>query len=189
MAKPLIKEINLSKDKLGLKSQSFKAVINRITRSIIATGDKKQVNQAIRLALRVNANQRISKNSLYDLIAFGSRVRDKKNTSRNIEILGGGGTINSFRGIQTNLRDSTIYKLMNVGVLNRKQANNLKKAIIKKKNRKVKKIDVDSQAIKDLFSIIENMGGLAIALDRYFERVKQLCENAGITVDELIDAY
>lgn len=189
MAKPLIKKIDFTKNNLGLSSTSFKSTINRITRSIIATGDKQQVNKAIRLALRVNEGKKISKNSIYDLIAEGGKIVNKKDGTRELHVIGGSGNQKSNKAIQVNLTNKRFENLVNAGVLNAKTANNIKKAIQKKKTRKPKKIDVNREDIKNIFDIIQNMGGIAIALDKYYEDVERLCNGAGITVDELIDAY
>lgn len=187
--------VDLSKKNLGISRTTLKKIVNRATRSVIATGDKKAINNAVKTAIKIGSNSNLSKSvrsRIDKLLADAGRLK-KIQTGTNkgkwrVTISGGSGNKNTFNFTNSNIQNRTLEKLKNVGVLSNRTIKNLKNGIKNKKDKKTK-LNKNNEAIKSLLEIIESMGGITIALDKYLDDIERLAANAGVSMDELIDAF
>ena len=187
MARPnrqLHVQLDLNKKSFGLNKQTFERVVRRSVLSVIASGDQKQIQKAINVGIKAMNGYR--GNQLLDLFSESGTLQ-RVNKSFRIEITGGTGNKKSFNQTQARFNARTFKKLQNAGILNARTTKNLKAGIQYKKTRKVSNININDYS--EIVQIIQNMGGVAVALDKYLADVERLCKNAGITVDELIDAW
>lgn len=174
-------KLDLSKKNLGLSNAQIKVVVGRAFRSIISIGSKKEIKEAKKVALKVIengyrgeklfkmlANERVSKireNQVNDLGKF------------TITILGGSGNKNTFNQTNARFTKKTLDRLKKAGLLSDRTIKNLKMGMKNKKNPKKS----PPEGFDTIMQVIENMGGIAIALDKYLERIQQMADAIGIS--------
>lgn len=167
--------INFSNKNLGLSQKKFNAVIARATRSIIATGDKKQIAFAKKYALKA-INEGYQGNKLIKLLEQGTKIDRAKGTYR-VNLIGGKGNAKSFYQTQANFNLRTLNELQKAGIFNDRTLRNYKKGKSYQKNHKTKK---PPEGFDKILEVIKNMGGYAIALDKYLDRIENMASDLGI---------
>lgn len=189
----LVYKVDFSKKNYGLNKRQLTTLINRSTRSIIASGEKNEIKSAINLALKFQQTGKISKKSLRTLAGSAGYWEANAKNERFIKIAGGRGLKKSFQQTNARFNQKTINKLVNAKILSTKQATNLKTGITQAKINATKQQtnikDVSDNDFNYINSIVQEMGGLARAIDEYPVRMQQICEKFGIEIDDLPDIF
>lgn len=177
-------QLDLSKKSLGLNKQTLARVVRRSVLSVIATGDKNEIKKAVNIGIKAMSGYRGKQ--LLDLFNMGGQLQRASGSFR-IEISGGTGNKKTFDQTKARFKATTFKKLQNAGILNARTTKNLKIGIQKTKRAKVSSVDLNNYS--EIVGVIQSMGGIAIALDKYLADIERLCKNAGISLDELVDAW
>lgn len=174
-------KLDLSKKSLGLSNVQIKVVVGRALRSIISIGSKKEIQEAKRVALKVIENGYRGE-KFFKLIANERVSKIRENQLSNlgkftITILGGSGNKNTFNQTNARFTQKTLARLKKAGLLSDRTIKNLKSGMKNKKNPKKS----PPKGFDTILQVIENMGGIAIALDKYLERIQAMAEAIGIS--------
>lgn len=167
--------ISFSKKNLGLSKSKFNAVIARATRSIIASGDKKQIAFAKKYALKA-INEGYQGKKIIKLLEQGTKI-DKANGTYRVNLIGGKGNSKAFYQSQANFNSRTLNELKKAGILNDRTLKNYKKG---KKWQKTHKSKKPPEGFDKILEVIKNMGGYAVALDKYLDRIEKMAEDIGV---------
>lgn len=189
----LFYKVEMSKKNYGFNKRQLTTLINKSTRKTLLSGDKKAIQKAIRLNVSFKQTGKISNKSIDFFVNNVGRFKNDK--KGNIFFVAKGGNINKKSLVSNQLRinKSTLEKLTQFKIINTKQAQTLQSGIKQSKQRNkwekkglVAKTKLpQTRQVTDVLDVIKNMGGLITALDMYPDRVSELCEKAGIEIDDL----
>lgn len=167
--------INFGKKNLGVSKNTFNKIVQRATRSIIASGDKKQIEFAKKYALKA-INEGYQGKKLIKLLEQGTKI-DRANGTYRVNLIGGKGNSKSFYQTSANFNKNTLNQLVQAGILNNRTLKNYQKG---KKWQKTHKTKKPPEGFDKILEVIKNMGGFAIALDKYLDRIENMAADLGI---------